>query len=230
MILNSIKYSSNTVMHYQKDVNIMTGNLALKGTLSIPIACKAIIVFSHGSGNSRFNPHNQSIARYLNQHKFGTLLFDLLTEEEEARQNHSRFDIDLLAKRLIGATRWLQYFPASKNCRIAYFGAGTGAASALQAAARLTEIFAVVSRGGRPDMAGDALQDVEAPTLLIVGSRDKATVELNKKAFNELRCLKELFVVEGASQLLEEKGTMEKMERLAVNWFEKYAMLVPAFS
>ena len=152
---------------------------------------------------------------------FGTLLFDLLTEEED-KYYYNRFNIDLLTKRLAGATEWLEKFPAANDCRIGYFGASTGAASALQAAAHLPHIGAVVSRGGRPDFAMDHLQSVEAPTLLIVGRLDTDVLELNKEAYSKLQCEKELEVVEGATHLFEEPGKMEIISELAAAWFEKY--------
>ena len=199
----------------------------MKGELFIPLKAKVIIIFSHGSGSSRFSKRNQMVAKYLHEKNFGTLLFDLLTEEED-KHYYNRFDIDLLTKRLAGATEWLERLPAAKGCRLGYFGASTGAASALQAAAHLTEVGAVVSRGGRPDLATvGALHGVEAPTLLIVGSLDTEVLQLNKQALKELRCPKELVIVEGASHLFEEQGMMDKVARLAAAWFEKYLKPVP---
>jgi putative phosphoribosyl transferase len=197
----------------------------LNGELLIPSGAKAIIVFSHGSGSSRFSSRNQMVAKWLQKKHFGTLLFDLLTEEED-KEYHNRFDIALLTKRLAGATEWLERLPAAKNCRIAYFGASTGAASALRAASILPQISAVVSRGGRPDLAMDDLHNVESPTLLIVGSLDYDVLQLNKEAYIQLECEKKLEVVEGATHLFEEQGTMEKVCELAATWFEKYLQKV----
>ena len=203
---------------FHKDVSIKAGKVIVKGDLFIPANAKAIIIFSHGSGSSRFSKRNQSVAQYLYQKNFGTLLFDLLTEEED-KDFYNRFNIDLLAKRLVDATEWLRKLVAAKGCRIGYFGASTGAASALQAAAQLSKIGAVVSRGGRPDLAMDYLEKVEAPTLLIVGGLDTEVIALNKQAFKKLHCLKDLTIVEGATHLFEEEGMMDKVEELAAAWF-----------
>ncbi len=210
---------------FYEEVNIPIDKVVLKGELCIPLNANVIIVFSHGSGSSRFSKRNQMVAKYLNERNIGTLLFDLLTEQED-QEYPNRFNIDLLTQRLTDATRWLERLPAAKNCRIGYFGASTGAASALRTAAILPQVSAVVSRGGRPDMAIDVLHHVEAPTLLIVGSLDTNVLELNKQAFKTLCGIKELVIVEGASHLFEEPGTMEKVEKLAFEWFEKYLNLV----
>jgi putative phosphoribosyl transferase len=156
-------------MKYQNEVSIPADGVRLKGELFIPKSAKAILIFSHGSGSSRFSKRNQHVATYLQGHGFGTLLFDLLTAEED-KNYYNRFAIDLLKERLVAATIWLKKLPAAKNINIGYFGASTGAASALKAAARLPEIFAVVCRGGRPDLAMEDLPSVQSPTLLIVGS------------------------------------------------------------
>jgi dienelactone hydrolase len=206
---------------FHKEVNIPAGKIILKGELIIPEGSNAIVIFSHGSGSSRFSRRNQQVARYLQQKSFGTLLFDLLTEEEDMHYEN-RFDIDLLTKRLAGATQWLEKFPAAKDCRIGYFGASTGAASALKAAAILPQVSAVVSRGGRPDLAMHDLPFVLAPTLLIVGSLDADVLQLNESAFMKLECIKKLEVVEGATHLFEETGKMEIVSALAADWFEKY--------
>lgn len=206
---------------FYKETNIPVGSVTLKGELFIPRKATSVIIFSHGSGSSRFSQRNQMVAKYLQQKNFGTLLFDLLTEEED-KQYHNRFDIDLLTKRLAGATEWLERLPAAKDCRIGYFGASTGAASALKAAALLPQVQAVVSRGGRPDLAMADLHRVEAPALLIVGSLDYDVLQMNKEALKQLECEKKLEIVEGATHLFEEKGTMEKVCELAAAWFEKY--------
>lgn len=208
-------------LRFNGEVSIPIGNVTLKGELCIPVQSNSIIIFSHGSGSSRFSKRNRMVAKYLNDKNFGTLLFDLLTEKEDENYQ-TRFDIHLLTKRLAGATEWLERFPAAKDCRIGYFGASTGAASALKAAAVLPGIGAVVSRGGRPDLAKDDLQNVDAPTLLIVGSLDQDVLQLNLKAYAKLACDKKLEVVPGATHLFEEHGTMEKVCELAEAWYEKY--------
>jgi putative phosphoribosyl transferase len=208
-------------LRIHEEVSIPAGKATLKGELLIPSKAAGIIVFSHGSGSSRFSSRNQQVAKYLNKKNLGTLLFDLLTEEED-KLYQTRFDIGLLTKRLAGATEWLEALPAAKNCRIGYFGASTGAASALKAAAVLSEISAVVSRGGRPDLAMDELHNVDAPTLLIVGGLDFDVLQLNKQAYEKLNGVKKLEVVEGATHLFEEPGKMEIVSELAGNWFEKY--------
>ncbi len=206
---------------FNKEVSIAVDNVTVYGELIIPMNADAIIIFSHGSGSSRFSTRNQMVAKYLQNNNFGTLLFDLLTEEED-QIYQNRFDIDLLTKRLAGATEWLEEFPAAKECRIGYFGASTGAASALKAAASLPQIGAVVSRGGRPDLAMEKLAEVKTPTLLIVGSLDTFVTELNKKAYDLLQGEKHLELVDGATHLFEEPGTMENVCELANTWFEKY--------
>lgn len=210
-----------------KEVDIAVSKVVLQGELTIPSGSKEIIIFSHGSGSSRFSVRNKMVAAYLNEKKFGTLLFDLLTKEED-RDYSNRFNIDLLTKRLAGAAEWLEGFPAAKNCRIGFFGASTGAASALKAASFLPNIAAVVSRGGRPDLAMNVLSKVKAPTLLIVGSLDYEVVMLNKQAYMNLQCEKKLELVEGATHLFEEKGKMEIVAQLAGNWFQKYLLPVKA--
>lgn len=187
----------------------------------IPIGGRSIVLFSHGSGSSRFSKRNQQVAKYLQKKEIGTLLFDLLTESEDM-DYRKRFNIDLLTERLIEATKWLQNQPNAKDCQIGYFGASTGAAAALKAAAAIQEVAAVVSRGGRADLAMGDLEKVKAPTLLIVGSLDTEVIMLNKKAFDQLRCEKKIEIVEGATHLFEETGKMEIVSELAANWFENY--------
>lgn len=206
---------------FNREVNIPIGNIVVRGELIIPKKANAVIIFSHGSGSSRFSKRNLSVAQYLHRKNFGTLLFDLLTEEEDLNYSN-RFDISLLTKRLAAVTRWLEKFPAVKDYHIGYFGASTGAASALKAAAILPQIKAVVSRGGRPDLAMDVLNNVKCPTLLIVGSMDFDVLQLNYNAFAALTCEKKLEVVEGATHLFEETGKMEIVSDLAANWFKKY--------
>jgi len=209
---------------YHNEVEIRVGKINLKGELTIPLKAKAIVIFSHGSGSSRFSKRNQMVAHYLQSKNFGTLLFDLLTEQEDINYQF-RFDIELLSKRLAGATEWLERLPAAKDCRIGFFGASTGAASALKVAARMKTIDAVVSRGGRPDLAMDKLHLVEAPTLLIVGRLDYDVLQLNKEAYSSLKCEKSLEIIDGATHLFEEAGKMEIVSELAAEWFQKY--LVP---
>jgi putative phosphoribosyl transferase len=211
--------------HFHNEVSIPAGKVILQGELIIPSKAKAVVIFSHGSGSSRFSKRNQQVAKYLQGKNMGTLLFDLLTKEEDI-DYAKRFDIMLLTKRLADATEWLEKFPAAKKCCIGYFGASTGAAAALKAAAILPQVQAVVSRGGRPDMAMEDLYKVNAPTLLIVGSLDGDVVELNKEAYNKLKCEKKLEVIEGAAHLFEEHGKMEIVSELAAGWFEKYLMPV----
>jgi len=214
-------------LRLQEEVSIPVGEVILQGELTIPEETNAIIIFSHGSGSSRFSHRNQQVSKYLQQQNLGTLLFDLLTEEEDL-QYHNRFDIELLTKRLAGATEWLEKYPDTIECRIGYFGASTGAASALRAAARMPNIRAIVSRGGRPDLAMADLPTVKAPTLLIVGSLDYDVLQLNKAAFRKLECEKQLELVEGAGHLFEEEGKMDIVARLAGKWFEKYLTEVHA--
>jgi putative phosphoribosyl transferase len=209
---------------FHKQVSIRIGNVELGGELTIPDNSRGIVIFSHGSGSSRFSPRNRMVARYLHQYNFATLLFDLLTPEEDLLYSN-RFDIDLLSGRLIAVTNWLQKIPEASGLQPAYFGASTGAASALKAASLLPRVAAIVSRGGRPDLAGDRLSKVSTPTLLIVGSRDTEVLQLNEEAYQQLAGIKELQVVEGATHLFEEPGTMETVCELAARWFEKYATL-----
>ena len=209
-----------------KPVNIPIDGINLQGDLFIPSKCVAMIIFSHGSGSSRYSPRNKQVAEYLHKKNFGTLLFDLLTEQED-QYYQNRFNIDLLTGRLVGAIRWLETLTETKNKSLGLFGASTGAASALQAAARLSEVGAIVSRGGRPDLASiDDLPKVEAPTLLIVGSLDDDVLQLNKLAYLQMKCDKKIELVYGATHLFEEPGKMEIVAELAGNWFEKHLTAV----
>jgi dienelactone hydrolase len=198
----------------------------VRGDLVIPVNSGGVVIFAHGSGSSRLSSRNRFVAGVLQQAGLATLLLDLLTAEEElvdVRTRHLRFDIDLLAERLVHAIRWLIGNPEIAHLPVGYFGASTGAAAALIAAAQLPQqTRAVVSRGGRPDLAGTALPGVKAPTLLIVGGEDYSVIELNEKALNELRCEKKLEIVPGATHLFEEPGTLEQVARLASNWFDSY--------
>jgi putative phosphoribosyl transferase len=206
------------------------GGVTLEGNLSLPEGASGVVLFAHGSGSSRHSTRNRYVARLLNEAKLATLLIDLLTPDEEAvdlRTAHLRFDIGLLANRLVGATDWLTQQPDTRHLRIGYFGASTGAAAALVAAAERPEVVgAVVSRGGRPDLAGPALPRLRAPTLLIVGGNDVPVIELNRAAFEQLRCEKQLVIIPGAMHLFEEPGALDQVARLAREWFERY--LVPA--
>lgn len=206
---------------YNKEVRIPIGKVRLEGELIIPLNTGAIVVFSHGSGSSRMSPRNRMVAHYLHEHHIGTLLFDLLTAEEDVHY-HNRFDIELLTKRLAGATEWLGDLPAAKKSRIGYFGASTGAAAALKAAAILPKIGAVVSRGGRPDLAMESLPKIEAPVLLIVGGLDHDVLKMNEVSYMQLACEKKLEIIPGATHLFEERGAMDQVAALAAAWFEKY--------
>jgi dienelactone hydrolase len=207
-------------------VSIPIGEIALEGDLNIPPRAIGVVVFAHGSGSSRFSSRNRFVASVLEQAGLATLLMDLLTRDEEVVDQltaHLRFDIELLAERLVAATDWLTGQVDTSQLPIGYFGASTGAAAALVAAAERPEVVkAIVSRGGRPDLAGPALSRVRAPTLLIVGSRDELVIELNRAALKELRSEKRLEIVPGATHLFEEPGTLEEVGRLARDWFVRY--------
>jgi dienelactone hydrolase len=200
--------------------------IALKGLLAIPKNATTIVVFAHGSGSGRHSPRNQFVARAFAEEGLATLLLDLLTPQEESidiETREYRFDIPLLAKRLSGATSWLEKNKTTHHLKVAYFGSSTGAAAALIAASQLdNKIAAVVSRGGRPDLAAASLPHVQAPTLLIVGGRDAGVIELNKEALELLPGTKKLEIVPGATHLFEEPGTLEEVARLAAAWFKTY--------
>jgi len=197
--------------------------VGLEGDLVLPDGARAVVVFAHGSGSSRLSPRNREVAEVLQSAGMGTLLMDLLTPDEGAedeRTGHLRFNIDLLATRLTQAVDWLAANDSTARVRIGIFGASTGAAAALVTAARRPDnVRAVVSRGGRPDLAGPMLALVDAPTLLIVGGRDHTVLELNRQAFDQLRCEKELQIVPGATHLFEEPGALDKVAALARDWF-----------
>jgi putative phosphoribosyl transferase len=209
-----------------RDVRIASGSAALEGELGLPAGATGVVLFAHGSGSSRHSSRNQYVARIIREAGIGTLLFDLLTQEEEAidlRTAHLRFDIGLLARRLVDATRWISQEPETRQLRVGYFGASTGGGAALVAAAELgAAVGAVVSRGGRPDLAGAALPRVQSPTLLIVGERDDLVIELNEQAYAQLRCEKELNIVPRATHLFEEPGALEEVARLASDWFQQH--------
>jgi len=205
-------------------VNIPADDIELEGELRVPQGASGIVLFAHGSGSSRHSPRNQYVARTIREAGVGTLLFDLLTKKEEARDAYTgelRFDINFLAGRLVAATRWLKGQAATKHYRIGYFGSSTGAAAALMGAVEISNVVAaVVSRGGRPDLAGDALPRVKAPTLLIVGGNDDVVIGLNEQAYAQLNCEKEFKIVPGATHLFEEPGTLEQVAKLASEWFK----------
>jgi putative phosphoribosyl transferase len=207
-------------------VRIPAGRAALDGDLTLPEAARGVVVFAHGSGSSRHSSRNRSVAQVLRRSALGTLLMDLLTAEEEAidaRTAQLRFDIGLLAERLGAATDWLRADPRTSRLAIGYFGASTGGGAALVAAAdRPADVGAVVSRGGRPDLAGAALPRVQAPTLLIVGGRDEPVIAMNEEALARLRCEKRMEIVPGATHLFEEPGTLEEVARLARGWFGRH--------
>ncbi len=204
-------------------VEISSDKITLKGNLTVPLKAKGIVIFSHGSGSGRFSPRNNYVANVLNQAKIATLLLDLLTEEEDLIYEN-RFNINLLTQRLMAAVDWVQREPALANLRIGFFGASTGAASALRAAATLgsEEIAAIVSRGGRPDLAQEVLDQVTSPTLLIVGGNDFGVIELNQAALEKIAAVKKLAIIPGATHLFEEPGALEEVARLAKDWFLKY--------
>src|SRR4051794_34005868 len=207
-------------------VHVSAGSVTLDGNLSLPEKSRAIVLFAHGSGSSRHSSRNRHVARLLNEAKLATLLIDLLTPDEEvldARTAHLRFDIGLLAERLVGATDWLTQYSDARELRIGYFGASTGAAAALVAVAvRPDDVGAVVSRGGRPDLAGAALAYVRAPTLLIIGGNDVQVIALNRAALAQLHCEKQIVIVPGATHLFEELGALDEVARLAREWFEQH--------
>jgi putative phosphoribosyl transferase len=201
------------------EVTLDVGPVSVGGTLTLPDSARGLVVFAHGSGSSRFSPRNRQVAEQLNEQALGTLLIDLLTAEEEQvdlRTAELRFDISLLAERVVGAVDWAD----ERGLPIGAFGASTGAAAALVAAAERPQLVrAVVSRGGRPDLAGDALPRVEAPTLLIVGGNDQAVLDLNRQAMDQMRAETRLEIVPGASHLFEEPGALDEVVRLARDWF-----------
>lgn len=205
-------------------ISIPLGEVELEGELNLPPDAASLVLFAHGSGSSRHSSRNKFVARTLhNEGRMGTLLFDLLTAEEERAETqtrHLRFNISLLAERLVAVTRWVLDHVTTRDMNVGYFGSSTGAAAALVAAAELPGVAgAVVSRGGRPDLAGDALGHVKAPTLLIVGSQDKPVIPLNEEAYYLLHCERALRIVPGASHLFEEEGALEKVAAMAAEWF-----------
>jgi putative phosphoribosyl transferase len=207
-------------------LKIPVGNVEVEGNMFLPEGASGLVVFAHGSGSSRFSPRNQYVAKEFNKANLGTLLFDLLTpgeEEEDELTGEYRFDIALLAQRLIGVTQWLRNDPSTQNIKLGYFGASTGAAAALIAAAKLPEaVSVVVSRGGRPDLAGEYLSQVQAPTLLLVGGWDEEVIELNKQAQQQMTNENKRVIIPAATHLFEEPGKLEEVARFATDWFGRF--------
>lgn len=207
-------------------VHVPAAGVVLEGNLGVPPSARGVVLFAHGSGSSRFSPRNRFVAEVLRRAGLGTLLIDLLTPDEEAVDEYTRrfrFDIEMLAERLVDATEWLRRHPDTRGLPVGLFGASTGGGAALVAAARRPDVIAaVVSRGGRPDLAGDALPHVKAPTLLIVGGRDEPVMELNREAMDRMQCEVKLAIVPGATHLFEEPGALEEVARLATEWFTRY--------
>lgn len=212
----------------EETIKIPCGKLKLEGLLKIPDNAIGIVLFAHGSGSSRLSPRNQFVANELNKSNLATLLFDLLSQEEEKIDSITlalRFDIKFLASRLLAGTKWCAEHAKTQHLNIGYFGASTGGAAALAAAATLPQMIkAVVSRGGRPDLANEFLPLVTAPTLLIVGGEDAPVIGMNQTAFKQMRCIKQLEIVPGATHLFEEPGTLEQVATLAKDWFNQYLM------
>jgi dienelactone hydrolase len=217
---------SPTTIGAERTVHVNTAGVTLEGTLAVPAGARGVVLFAHGSGSSRHSSRNRFVARVLREGGLGTLLIDLLTAEEEAidiRTRHLRFDIDLLAERLAGSIDWLGDRPETRALHVGLFGASTGGGAALVAAAeRPQRVSAVVSRGGRPDLAGEALPSVQAPTLLIVGGDDEPVIELNEAAMARIRAPVRLEIVAGATHLFEEPGALERVAELARTWFRRY--------
>ena len=216
--------ATKEAMKQAKDIHIRSGSVQLAGDLIIPEKAQSIVLFAHGSGSSRHSPRNQFVARTIQAVGIGTLLFDLLTKQEEAidaQTAHLRFDIELLASRLIDVTYWIK--GELDYLRVGYFGSSTGGGAALVAAAELGDnVGAVVMRGGRPDLAGAALPKVNSPTLMIIGGFDYPVIEISKEAIARMRCEIELKIVPGATHLFEESGSLDQVARLAAKWFERH--------
>jgi putative phosphoribosyl transferase len=212
-----------TTAKLEQLVHIPDGPVQIEGMLELPENAQGLVLFAHGSGSSRHSPRNNYVANVLREAGIGTLLMDLLSVQED-RNYETRFDIPLLTRRLIAATEWVKHETATRQLPIGYFGASTGAAAALQAAAEVgSEIGAVVSRGGRPDLAGPlALPRVQAPTLLLVGGFDDVVIDLNRHAFAQMTCHKEMVIIPGATHLFEEAGTLEQVAEKAAAWFQHH--------
>lgn len=214
-----------------RSVKVPAGSVTLEGDLGVPVGARGVVMFAHGSGSSRQSPRNRFVAGVLRDEGLATLLIDLLTPEEEAvdlRTRHLRFDIALLAERLVGATDWLGADPETRGLKVGYFGASTGGGAALVAAAERPDVVgAVVSRGGRPDLARPALVHVKAPTLLIVGGDDEPVIALNREALAQLRCESRLEIIPGATHLFEQPGALEQVATIAGEWFRTH-LITPA--
>lgn len=223
--------STKAVMAVPQPVTIAAGNISLSGDLTLPEGASGLVVFVHGSGSSRFSSRNRWVAGELVRAGLATLLMDLLTPEEEVedeRTRRLRFDIPMLAARVVATLRWLAADPRTRGLRYGCFGASTGGGAALIAAAQSPDLVgAVVSRGGRPDLAGPLLREVQAPTLLVVGGADPVVLQLNEDAYRRLRCEKRLEVVKGATHLFEEPGTLDQVARLAQEWFSTHLSGLP---
>ncbi len=209
----------------EHEVEIPCPGAVLRGDLSIPVGATGLVIFAHGSGSSRLSPRNRLVANELHRKKLATLLFDLLTPREAIAEAHTgelRFNIPMLTERLVAVTRWAQQQESVKNLGIGFFGASTGAAAALVAAAKIPEVQAVVSRGGRTDLAGDAIEQVRAATLLIVGALDDAVIDWNEESLELLRGEKHLSLIADATHLFAEPGALEEVAELAANWFESH--------
>jgi len=202
-------------------IHISAGKAVIEGALTIPSHSRGIVIFAHGSGSGRHSPRNNFVAQILNNSRMATLLIDLLTPEED-RNYETRFDIDLLAERLVAVTAWIRNSSQTQHLSIGYFGASTGAAAALKAAVQETSVKAVVSRGGRPDLAGTSLSQVTSPVLLLVGGHDFSVIELNETALAQLQCPKKLVIVPGATHLFDEPGTLEQVAHYAAEWFKAH--------
>ena len=217
---------TNFAIDVEHSVTIPSGKVYLDGLLYIPKDACGLVLFVHGSGSSRFSVRNQYVAKAFNEAHLATLLFDLLTPDEELIDDHTRefrFDIEFLASRCVTTTEWCQNEPSMNHLAIGYFGASTGGGAALVAATKESNVVhAVVSRGGRPDLAGDSLPNVRAPTLLIVGGNDETVIELNQMAMSKLNCIKNIEIIPGATHLFEEPGTLDEVARLAQAWFVRY--------
>lgn len=202
-------------------IRIPADSVTLEGLLNAPEKAPGVVIFAHGSGSSRLSPRNNFVAQVLRDAGLGTLLFDLLTEKEDF-SSEARFNITLLTQRLKTSTQWFRRQTKHEKFKLGYFGSSTGAAAALQASVLGPPVYAIVSRGGRPDLAGDSLMKVQAPTLLIVGGEDKAVIKLNQEAFQKIKAEKDLKIIPGATHLFEEPGALDEVARLAAAWFKKY--------
>lgn len=211
---------------FSASLDIPAGNVQLAGDLVVPAGASGIVLFVHGSGSSRHSSRNKYVAQVLQSAGIGTLLFDLLTEDEEAidiHTRHLRFDIGMLSQRLVLVTKWVQQNPQTSHLKIGYFGASTGGGAALVAAAALgPQISAVVSRGGRPDLAGEALPQVKTPTLLLVGGWDTPVIEMNRDAYERMHCEKAMEIIPATSHLFEEAGKLEEVAKISAQWFKRY--------